>query len=739
MPSRQGQQMPRTAQRKPAPRSSGWGKRIAWVLGGVVVVIGAVVALATLFLPVDLVRDQLVREVKSRTGRDLVIAGPTSLSLLPQLGVTMQNVSLSGPPGMAAAPFLRMRTLSANAALWPLLRRQLDIQSIVLTEPTFDLRVDAQGRRNWDFADALIESPQRIRLAQAGGSPSELKDFVRNASPQAARPAAGGKTAALSELSVGEVRIDNGTVRYRDERSGVGEEVRSINARLSARSLASPVEAKGNLTLRGDKLDFDARVSTPKALIDNRSARLAVTLVSQQVTGRYDGTLSLSPGPQIEGTLKLDTANLRRLATWAGAQIAPGGGLGPLAFKADVKTGPTWVAIDNADIKVDATTVSGSVNVDLAAGRPMVKANLKLGHLDLNTYIPEAAGQAGAPPAVRAPTAPAPQMRGGQGPSIEDLIRREGGSVPKAVPQVRAAEHRSGWSEAPFNVAALGLLDADAKISMSGLVYRDVKLGSTQLAIALKNRQLKTTIDEMRLYEGTGRGIISVDGAQGVPVIGANLSMDGINALPLLNDVAEFDWLEGKGRLQVALGGQGPHQRAVMESLTGKAELRLNDGAIVGFNIPQMIRGLGQGRVAGFNKVASEKTDFSEASVSFLLRGGVAETKDLNVASPLLRITGAGTVGVGQRQVDMIVKPKLVASLTGQGGASGLSGLEIPVKIKGSWEKPAITPDMDAVLKDSGKIVDAVNEAIKGVQSKGDGGQGAAGIANQILKQFMKK
>lgn len=734
MPQRQGQMSPRTAQRRPPPRGSGWGKRIAWGLGGVVVVLGAIAALATLFLPVNLVRDQLVREVKARTGRDLVIAGPTSLSLLPQLGVTMQNVSLSGPPGMAAAPFLKMKTLSANAALWPLLRRQLDIQSIVLIEPAFDLRVDAQGRRNWEFADALLDEPRLIRLAQAGGTPDDLKDFVRNASPQAARPAAGGKTAALSELSIGEVRIDNGTVRYRDDRSGAGEDVRSINARLSAKSLASPVEAKGNLTLRGEKIDFDTRVSTPKALMESRSARLVLTLASQQATGRYDGTLSLSQGPQLEGALKLDTPNLRRLATWAGAQLAPGGGLGPLAFKGDLKTGPTWVAISNAEMKLDDTTASGSVNVDLVAGRPMVKANLKLGHLDLNKYIPETAERAGAGPAARTPTAPAPQMRGGQGPSIEDLIRRDAGGAAKAGPQVRAAEHRSGWSEAPINLAALGLLDADARISLSGLVHRDIKVGGTQLAIVLKSRQLQTTIEEMRLYEGTGRGIISVDNAQGVPVIGVNLTMDGINTLPFLSDVAEIDWLEGKGRLQLAVGGGGHHQRAIMESLTGKAELKLNDGAIVGFNIPQMIRGLGQARGAGFNKVASEKTDFSEASVSFLVKNGVAETKDLQVASPLLRITGAGTVGIGQRQVDMIVKPKLVASLSGQGGATGLSGLEIPVKIKGPWEKP-----VPSVEVDPGKIVDSVNEVIKGLQGKGDGGQGAAGIANQILKQFMKK
>ncbi len=232
--SRSAQQMPRIAQRKPPRRRSGWGRRIAWAVGGLVVLVVAVVGLATVFVPVDFIRDRLVREVKARTGRDLVVAGPTSLTIVPNLGVSMQDVTLSGPPGMGGAPFLKIKRLSASAALWPLLQRQLDVQSVVLSEPTIDLRVDAQGRRSWDFAEWIPVSVPRIRLAQAGGTPAELKEFIGNASQSAGKQAAGTKVAALGDLSIGEVRIDNGTVRYRDDKSGAAEEVKSINARLTA-------------------------------------------------------------------------------------------------------------------------------------------------------------------------------------------------------------------------------------------------------------------------------------------------------------------------------------------------------------------------------------------------------------------------------------------------------------------------------------------------------------------------
>ena len=41
------------------------------------------------------------------------------------------------------------------------------------------------------------------------------------------------------------------------------------------------------------------------------------------------------------------------------------------------------------------------------------------------------------------------------------------------------------------------------------------------------------------------------------------------------------------------------------------------------------------------------------------------------------------------------------------------------MRIRGPWERPAIVPDLDAVLKDPGKAVEAVKEIGRQLQSKG--------------------
>src|SRR5438128_9646727 len=48
--------------------------------------------------PVELVRDRLIQEVKSRTGRDLVVAGSTSLVFFPRLAISLADVAFSAPP-----------------------------------------------------------------------------------------------------------------------------------------------------------------------------------------------------------------------------------------------------------------------------------------------------------------------------------------------------------------------------------------------------------------------------------------------------------------------------------------------------------------------------------------------------------------------------------------------------------------------------------------------------------------
>lgn len=726
--------------RVPARRKRSWLKAIAWTFGGLFVLAAAGVAALVFFAPVGILRDQLIREVEVRTGRTLAISGSTSLTVFPSLGVSMAGVTLSSPPAMGGGPFVRMKQLDIRVALMPLLSRKVEVERVHLTEPVFELRVDPRGRRNWDFA-ALAFSPT-IQVAQApapsAGSPKsgqalppELQDFLRNSTKpgDAAAPAAGSSRpaagrASIPDIALGDIGIENGTVRYRDERTGLSEELRAIDARVIGRNLASPVETKGSLQLRGDRIEFDGRVGSPKALLEDRSSRVTLTVGSPRMKSRFDGSATLAGAPQVDGILKLETGSVRGLADWIGARLPPGPGLGAFSLDGELKTGAASVALNNANARLDAITASGSISVDLPAGRPLLKANLRLGALDLNPYLSADPAQAAAPspqPSARpgSPAPPAPKASGPQAPG----------------PQVKGFVSRSGWSDAPIDLSPLGVVDADVRLSVASILFKDIKVGATSGTAALKNRALKVNIDDVRLYDGQGRGVVTVEPSGQAAAIAANLSLAGVSGLPILKDAAGFDWIDGKARIQIAIAGSGPTERAIVETLNGKAEFGFADGAIIGFNLPQMIRGLSQGRLSGFSRVPTEKTDFSEAAASFQIRNGVAETKDLRASSPLIRLTGAGNVNLPQRQIDAVLRPKLVGSLTGQQGGAipDLSGLELPIKVKGSWERPQVAPDVDGLLKNPNQAVDTIKEIGKQLQ------KGNLGGLNNLLEQFKRR
>ncbi len=94
------------------------------------------------------------------------------------------------------------------------------------------------------------------------------------------------------------------------------------------------------------------------------------------------------------------------------------------------------------------------------------------------------------------------------------------------------------------------------------------------------------------------------------------------------------------------------------------------------------------------------------------------------------------------------MRPKVVASISGQGGAQDLSGLEIPVHISGPWDDPAIEPDISGAINNPG-AVEAVKEIGKQLKGKNAGeivedlfgkkNDGEPSKAQKLLQKFLGK
>jgi AsmA protein len=691
----------------------------------------AIGALAFL-VPEDVVRDQVAALVKEQTGRDLTVRGKTSFAVFPNLGVELENVSVSNPPGMKRGEMLRMGSLNLNLKLLPLLTRRIEVDRFVLVRPIFNLLVDAKGRKNWEMGK------KSAGLDPAGTAPAALPGAaVLPAMMQAQAGGLGG--GMVQEISIGTAKIIDGTVNYTDERAGTKHRVDKVNVTLKQSDLSAPLDAAGDLVWAGEKLSFKGQLGNVSALLRNEPSKAQMSLTTRHGKGSFDGRVTLGQAFSANGAVSGETPSLRTLASWLGNPLPPGGGLGPVAITGNLGLEGQTVTFTKAKLGLDGMTGTGQVSIRLKGVRPHITATLNLDKLDLNPYL--LGTKTGSPPpraAKTAPSAPAPKPKSKE--SLTDFIDKlnkdeQGQGSPR--PQVRA------WSQHAMDITGLRSVDADVRLTTGALYYKKIKTGQSALTATLKSGVLTADLTKMALYSGTGTGRVTVNGARAVPAIAVLFNLNTISALPLLKDAMGFKWVSGRANMSFSLSSTGRSQSELVRSLQGQARMVFSNGAIEGINIPAMVRGLKKGQLSGWKATKREKTDFSSLSGSLVLQKGIAYNKDLKLIGPLIRLTGEGNVDLGRERIDYAALPRIVGTLQGQGASDDRKGIAIPVRITGPWDKPKIVPDLERLLRDPELAKETVNKlgkVFKKLKNKedvnrvlqglfGGGNQGAAGGA----------
>ncbi len=671
--------------------------------------------------PSDFLRQKIAEEVKARTGRDLVIAGPASFDFFPVLGVSLHDVSLSGPPGMDGA-LLHAKALQVSVKVISLFERRPKIKSVTLRNPVFDFRVDRDGRSNWKFAATRI--PTQLAELQKPGTLRDAGSLDVAAAELDGDPSRG--IGAITNVRLENVTLEDGTFRFTDERTGRKSEVSGVNVKFGLPSLQSPLVANGNLVWHERRLDFDGKLENVRNLLRDAPAHLAFSTKNALISASYDGDVTVREGASLEGQVAAKADSARGLAEWFGTKLPPVTGFGPLSIEGTLQTAGNVTTFSNARFELDGEAAKGTIKVTTGGARPFVEANLAVSALDLNKYLTSAVtgtlATEGAGASENQDSGPAPAAPS-EPDQIEKLLRKQG-------TKVYGVEQRAGWSSEALNLALLGIADGNARVNVGKLHFKNISIGQTSVDVAVKNHAMEAKFDDVALYDGHGRGVLTIDGSSGTANIGANFNLSSVSALPFLRDAANFGWVSGNANVALKLAANGASQLQLIESLNGTAGFQFSDGAVVGFNLPGALRGLSQGNFGALKTSPSEKTDFSALAATFTVTNGVAQNQDLQLVSPLLRVTGGGTIHMPERTVDYTVKPKLIASLEGQGGEAEASGIEVPVHITGSWDHPSYRPDLKGVLSDPNKTMDAIKQIGKKLKGKN---------ADEIVDQLFGK
>ncbi len=669
------------------------GKLIKWILGLVIAVVvlvaAAVVVLPMVFDPNDY-KDEIVSAVKDKTGRELAIADPLELTVFPWLGVETGGVTLGNAPGFGDEPFARVRKLGVRVKLLPLLSRKLEVDTLVLDGADLNLQKNSKGVTNWD--DLAGEK------GESGGQPA-----------QAEAAKAGGP--GLASVQIQGIQLSDTRVSWRDEQAGAQYVLGKVRLKTGALSAGAAVPVEAGFTLTSSKprmvVNLDMQVSVSAAnefqkismdglvlTIDGKgeglpkdglTLKLAADIVADlaadtakvanlklngpetELAGSLD-IAKLQTAPQLNGEIRLSQTNVKQLARLFGTDIQTADPKALTRVSASIKLAHEGEAtrLDPVQLTLDDTKATGYVRL-LSTKGPVVRAKLDLDAIDLDRYLPPA-------------------------------------SEEKAANDSEKAKASANGSKDPF--AALRTLDLQAQASIGKLTVSKAKMRDVVVKVTSKGGVLKVDPMGANLYEGKYQGKITLDARSRTPKVHAVENLTGIQIGPLLKDVLGQDRLLGKGDVRVDIRMVGLFEAEIRKSLSGNGRFIFADSAYKGVNIAKLIRNAtGQGGGATQAGDTEERTDFTEMSGSFTARNGVINNPDLKAKSPLLRITGKGDVNLPANTVNYLLTTEIVGSLKGQGGAAAdqLSGVPIPVRIKGALDSPSYTPDLKALLNAKAK------------------------------------
>jgi len=112
-------------------------------------------------------RGEITSLVKDKTGRDLALEGDLEVSVFPWLGIRARGVSMSQPEEIGG-DMLSVQNAQLRVKLMPLLSKRVEVDTIVLEEPTVRLVTLKDGTDS--FSGLTSDSEEEVTSEDAGGA-----------------------------------------------------------------------------------------------------------------------------------------------------------------------------------------------------------------------------------------------------------------------------------------------------------------------------------------------------------------------------------------------------------------------------------------------------------------------------------------------------------------------------------------------------------------------------------------
>jgi len=218
------------------PFAEGYAKEY-WrqALAGLVLLfalIASIISLAIYMFDANYFKSQIVDYVKINKQRDLILEGDLKVTFFPQLGLDSNKITLSQRNSNKV--FASIDNARLNIAWWPLLFKQLQIESVTLDRVHANIIRDKNGRTNFD--DLLVTD-------------GRLSDV---------------------QFEIDHIRLQNSSANYQDETSDLFLTLHDMNIETDRIADLIPSKISASFRLGSSKPRIETRVKFSTHLVFDR-------------------------------------------------------------------------------------------------------------------------------------------------------------------------------------------------------------------------------------------------------------------------------------------------------------------------------------------------------------------------------------------------------------------------------------------------------------------------------------
>ncbi|MGK0663336.1 outer membrane assembly protein AsmA [Serratia marcescens] len=265
------------------------------------------------------------------------------------------------------------------------------------------------------------------------------------------------------------------------------------------------------------------------------------------------------------------------------------------------------------------------------------------------------------------------------------------------------------------NLEALRDFNAQLNLQAAQLTYRGMNV--TQLAVVADNQRGLLTLHKLagQLAGGDFSLPGALDARGNKPVISVQPALNQVELGTVLKAFDMPQMLTGKFSMKGDLTGDRLSSQSFERRWRGTAQLAMQDAQLHGLNIQQLIQ---QAVARNDNSVRGQDsyqryTEVKNVSAQASLNQGTIKLSGLTADSPLLALTGAGSIDMPGKQCDMALNVRVTGGWQGRGELiEQLQKTPIPLRVYGPWQQLNYQLQVDQVLRKTlqDRAKDALNK-----------------------------